>query len=606
MLDQALWQRLAEAESLPEAAAAYLALQIGLLPTVSRGAVVVTEENGSRQLAAAWPDGVPPTTALTSAIAMAAEQRRGIVQRPEAVQNDSDAVADASLAFPIVLDGTVESVVAIELSAVRGSEIRTAMRQLQWGTAWIRERLRQRAEGRARRSLQRVTTAQDMLAAALEEEGFAAACRAATTEIALATQCDRVSVGFVRRGHSRVAAISHSAEFGKRMNLVAMLGEAMDEAIDQRAIIIHPAPPDDPLITRAHAELAHAHNARNVLTTPLFVRDQFIGAFTFERAKDRTFDPDTVAMLDFVAATLAPVLAEKRDNDRWLVVKAGDVFLTQLRRLLGPGHFTRKLVALTAAAAVLFCYFAEGSYRVIADARIEGKVQRALVAPFAGFVKEAPVRAGDAVTEGTVLAALDDRELALERLRWVTERQQRLYEYDRALGERSRADRKIIKAQIDQAEAQMHLIDEQLGRAKLYAPFDGLVVSGDLSQSIGAAVERGEVLFEVAPLAAYRVILQVDESQISHITIGQDGDLLVASLPNETFPITVEKITPVASAQDGRNMFKVEAALQSVEPQLRPGMEGIGKVDVGERRLVWIWSRTLMDWLRVTAWRWFG
>jgi hypothetical protein len=33
-------------------------------------------------------------------------------------------------------------------------------------------------------------------------------------------------------------------------------------------------------------------------------------------------------------------------------------------------------------------------------------------------------------------------------------------------------------------------------------------------------------------------------------------------------------------------------------------MEGVGKVEIGERRLVWIWTHTMWEWLRVTLWRW--
>ena len=37
---------------------------------------------------------------------------------------------------------------------------------------------------------------------------------------------------------------------------------------------------------------------------------------------------------------------------------------------------------------------------------------------------------------------------------------------------------------------------------------------------------------------------------------------------------------------------------------LRPGMEGVAKVWVGERPLAWTWTRRLMDWIRLTGWRW--
>jgi hypothetical protein len=39
-------------------------------------------------------------------------------------------------------------------------------------------------------------------------------------------------------------------------------------------------------------------------------------------------------------------------------------------------------------------------------------------------------------------------------------------------------------------------------------------------------------------------------------------------------------------------------------PYLRPGMEGVGKVEVGERKVLWVWTHGLTDWLRLALWRW--
>ena len=52
------------------------------------------------------------------------------------------------------------------------------------------------------------------------------------------------------------------------------------------------------------------------------------------------------------------------------------------------------------------------------------------------------------------------------------------------------------------------LTGQQLERMQIMAPFDGVVVSGDLSQSLGSPVERGDVLFEVAPLDDWRLMLE--------------------------------------------------------------------------------------------------
>jgi multidrug resistance efflux pump len=245
-----------------------------------------------------------------------------------------------------------------------------------------------------------------------------------------------------------------------------------------------------------------------------------------------------------------------------------------------------------------------GTYRITADGKVEGEVQRSIVAPFDGYVSEAPIQAGHAVKKGDLLAALDDRDLLLERLRWTTERQQHLYEYDKALSAGARADAMRYKSQLDEAEAQIRLADAELARSRMTAPFDGLILSGDLSQSIGAAVRRGDVLFQIAPLTGYRVRLLVSETQIADVVPGDGGELLVAALPDATFPFTIERITPVATAHDGQNFFAVDGRLTHVSARLRPGMDGIGKIDVGERRLVWIWFRSLLHWLNIASWRW--
>ena len=73
---------------------------------------------------------------------------------------------------------------------------------------------------------------------------------------------------------------------------------------------------------------------------------------------------------------------------------------------------------------------------------------------------------------------------------------------------------------MEQADAQVALIEKQLSRVQVAAPFDAVVVSGDLSQSLGVPVERGDVLFELAPLRGYRVILEVEERDIGQLQVG--------------------------------------------------------------------------------------
>jgi multidrug efflux pump subunit AcrA (membrane-fusion protein) len=173
------------------------------------------------------------------------------------------------------------------------------------------------------------------------------------------------------------------------------------------------------------------------------------------------------------------------------------------------------------------------------------------------------------------------------------------------MARRDRSQARIVSSQMEQSQAQLALIEEQLSRTDIVAPFDGILVSGDLTQMLGAPLERGAAMFELAPLDAYRVVLQVDEHRIADVRAGQRGELVLSSDPGRRFPILLHKLTPVSTARDGRNYFRVEAGLEGgPDPALRPGMEGVAKVSVEDRRLAWIWTRELFNWVRLKAWAW--
>lgn len=509
------------------------------------------------------------------------------------------------VAYPIQFGERVHGVVALDIAPRPEAELQAVMRQLQWGAAWLEVLLRREEVAKDAASKERLKTVLDLLATGAGHERFTGAAMALTTAMATRLACDRVSVGFVRGRRVHVRAISHSAQFRKQTNLVRAIGSAMDEARDQQAVIVYPPPPDSPpRAVRAHAELARQQGAGAVCSIPLSGGDRVLGVLTLERPEDRPFDAATVELCEALAAVAGPMLETQRREDRWLVTKAAEAGRRVLGQLIGPRHLALKLSAAGLAGAVAFLATAQGDYRVSATTVIEPAIRRAAVAPFGGYIAEARVRAGDLVERGQVLSVLDDREMKLERLKWLSQHEQLVKQHQQALAARKAAEVRILSAQIDQAKAQLALLDDQLSRTQVLAPFDGVVVSGDLSQSLGAPVEQGRVLFEVAPLDAYRVILQVDERDIADVAAGQRGHLLLSGFPTESLPITVEKLTPVSTAREGRNFFRVEAQLETTVERLRPGMEGVGKVEIDRRLLVWIWTHQLIDWLRLALWSW--
>lgn len=555
---------------------------------------------------ASWPEGSSDPERLADICESTLEQRCGLLSRLPSAGGPSAGASRFAVSYPVLIGGDLHGVVALEVAAASEGELTGCMEQLQWGVSWLELHFLRRRSGEDALHLSAMRASFDLLAAVLAEERYSEAGTVFVTELATLMKCDRASIGFVRNGHVRTEAISHSASFGKQMNLVRLICGAMEEAIFQRSDVIHPPPPEARvLVTREHEELSREQSGESILTIPLHSGDRYFGALTLERAADAPFREDEVRSCRAIFALVAPILEARRENDRLLLLKAADSLKTQAERLLGAGHVGRKLAVALLAGLAIFFYRATGEYRLTARTTLEPSVRRSIVSPFDGYVKDAAVRAGDLVRKGSVLCNLDSRDLALERGRWLNQQTQYLRQRQEAIASNDRAKANIIASQLDQATAQLDLVQSQLNRTSLAAPFDGIVVSGDLSQRIDGSVAQGEVLFEIAPLNSYRVILNVDEYRIAEVREGQRGTLVLPALLDQGFGFEVEKITPISSQEEGRNYFRVEAKLSRTSDSLRPGMEGVGKISVDRRRLASIWTRDLADWLRMKVWRWW-
>ncbi len=584
-----------------DVAHAWLALHCQTLTGASQGLVVrVGPERGAPAPVAQWPKTEPGTSDLLG-VTRAALVEGGIVVRA------SDPPAGSTrcwseIALPFGPGSRFEGAVAVRIGHTAKSAERArqqAVGKLQSGVTWLEE-LTRGAEAK-----NRVVAVLEVVATAFDQERLGAATTAVATELAARLGCERVSIGLSRRGQMRVEALSNTAKFDARSNLIRDLEAAMDEAADQDAPVSHPPLHGGPArVAIAHEALVRSHGANTAWTVPLGSEGRGTGAITFELSDAGRLDAATVELCEDFGALLGPILdLKRRARESWLE-EAREFFRRQLSQLRSPGHPQQKIAAIGCVAALLLLFFAHGDYRITAPATLEGRLQRAIVAGVDGFIAEANVRAGDVLKEGQILGRLDDRDLLLQRREGLGKRAQLDREIRKALAEHDRSQVNFLSAKIDQVTAEIELLTAQIERTRLVAPFDGIVVKGDLSQSLGSPVERGELLFELAPLDGYRIILEVDQRDIAEPAPGQRGQLALTALPGQALPFTVARITPVSIAEDGRNFFRVEAHLDEPVPGLRPGMEGVAKIEVDRRRLIWIWTHGLTDWLRLWTWSW--
>jgi RND family efflux transporter MFP subunit len=602
-VESAAWARFASASNDGEFYAAWLALLAARLPR-ARGALLLVDAqaDGAFTVASAWPDPRRDLTYLGPTAQKALEGRRAVVEAPGGGDPAPD--GPAHVAYPVEAEGRLRGAVVTDIGAGPERELQSALRQIHWASAWLTDHFRRRELRTRQAEVDRVSQLNELMATALQHQRLRPAALAVVNEMALRWRADRVSAGLERDDRIVPLAISHSATFDPRSDLVRALGEAMNEVLDIGTPLRVPRPPDEELRAIAHEQAALALDARAMLSVPLLHDGRAIGAITLERQRDEPFGDDAQREAAALGVMLGPVWALQQRLERPLLQRVRDAWRAATAMLFGPRYPGWKLAGVLAAALVAVPALWQVDHRVSARTVIEGATQIASVAPFDGYVAEAPVRAGDTVRQGQPMARLDDRDLQLERSRWEAEREQLQRRLQVAMAQADRGAMGVLAAQVNQAEAQLALAEERLGRAQIVAPFDGVVVSGDLSQAIGSPVQTGQTLFEVAPLEGFRVVLQVDERDIARVEVGQRGTLVLSSLPDRAMDFAVSSVTPVASQVDGRNVFRVEARVEGAPARLRPGMEGVGKVVVGERSLLWVWTHGFFDWLRVALWAW--
>ena len=126
---------------------------------------------------------------------------------------------------------------------------------------------------------------------------------------------------------------------------------------------------------------------------------------------------------------------------------------------------------------------------------------------------------------------------------------------------------------VDQAQAQVELINQQIRELRVHAPFDGVVTQRWLSP--GAMVDPDIPIVTVVS-AEVRVSLRVEETSIGSLREGQPVTFTSPALPGRDVPLQIERIAP--SGDEKTYTFLVQLTSSEPIPDLKPGMSGQASV----------------------------
>jgi len=140
------------------------------------------------------------------------------------------------------------------------------------------------------------------------------------------------------------------------------------------------------------------------------------------------------------------------------------------------------------------------------------------------------------------------------------------------------AKQRQTQAQVEQNQASLKQLEEQLSYTTITAPIDGVVLSRDVQ--VGDAVSSILVLGSTATLVmtlgdTHQVYVKgkVDESDIGKVYMGQAARIKVQSFPGKIYVGKVTKIAPLGVEKDNVTTFEVQISIDNPSSPGNPSGE---------------------------------
>ena len=215
-----------------------------------------------------------------------------------------------------------------------------------------------------------------------------------------------------------------------------------------------------------------------------------------------------------------------------------------------------------------------------------GRNDAVIAADAIGKVLDAPVERGSVVKAGDVLVKLDERqaklalaeaevslELARARLLLAKNEKERNapLAQKRAIAEadfqKLVTDTTAREAEVAASLARRDMTQKTLTDSVIRAPFAGVVAERMVEP--GEYVKSDSKVARVVDLATLRLVLNVPETEVGALAVGQTVEFTTAAFPTRTFTGTLRFLG--AAMREASRDLVVEATVENTDGTLRPG-----------------------------------
>lgn len=254
-------------------------------------------------------------------------------------------------------------------------------------------------------------------------------------------------------------------------------------------------------------------------------------------------------------------------------------------------------IAACCALVLLGCLAIPIPYRPQRECVAEPAARAYIASPIEGNMTQALVRPGDVVTQGQLLARIDDENIRWELSSAKAELEAAGKRRDSALATRAGSDMQLAKLEQERIALRINALDKQLELLELRSPIDGIVVQGDWFQNEGAPVSRGDTIFEIAPLDTMQIETRLSSEDLSVMDVGDTAIAHFDAAQGERWTGQIERIDPRGQVIDSQVVFVAEMQIANEAHALRPGMRGTVRVSAGQKSLGWLLFHRPYTWV---------
>ena len=227
-----------------------------------------------------------------------------------------------------------------------------------------------------------------------------------------------------------------------------------------------------------------------------------------------------------------------------------------------------------------------------------------------GEIVELPVEEGDFISQGDLIARLDQKDeraevaqaqadfdiakAELKQAQNTFERRNKLFQ-DNLISEEEQGqitlDLAVAKGKVIQTSITLERAEERLSEAVVRAPIDGIILQkyveeGQIIASGVSNVSGGTPIVDIADMSSVYIETGIDEIDIGKVQIGNSATVIADAYPELEFNGKIVRIAPEAKVEQNVTLFDLVVEVKNNDGKLRSGMNTRVEIEIVKKENV--------------------